>query len=100
MKNKYDVKCNADGIFLGIHLTKQENGCTILRRPAQLQTIFDKYIPNGPLPLPTKTATDAYFKNFDTEDSTLCDAEQYRSLIGALLQQVDCRPDIQFKLSK
>ena len=43
---------------------------------------------------------DMYIKAFDSDDSTLCDATDFRSLLGAMMQLTDCRPDIAFALSK
>jgi len=41
-----------------------------------------------------------YIKNFDLDDSPLCDSLMFRSLLGAVMQLNDCRPDIAFQLAK
>lgn len=100
MQQKYEVTSNTDGVFLGIHLCKCDDGSIIFRRPTQLQSIFDKHIQSGVQQPVSQTQADAYYKHFDVEDSTPCDATAFRSLIGALMQHTDCRPDIQLRLAK
>ena len=36
----------------------------------------------------------------DKEDSPACDVTAFRSLLGAVMQLVDCRPDIAFTVAK
>ena len=42
----------------------------------------------------------SYVKGFDVENSPLANVKEYRSLIGAIMQLVDVRPDIAFSIAK
>ena len=41
-----------------------------------------------------------YSKNFDADDSLPSDVTEFRSLLGAVMQLTDCRPDIAFTIAK
>jgi hypothetical protein len=101
MKTKYEITSNTDGVFLGVEITPHGLHHNIFRKPAQLQNIFDKYLPNGPfLPLPKGPMKISYVKGFDVDNSPLANVKEYRSLIGAIMQLVDVRPDIAFPIAK
>jgi len=108
MENKYVVTSNVDGVFLGIHIEQHDEvndgnfGCAyIFRKPHQLQTIFDKYLPNGPnISLPRDPMQESYSKSFNVNDSAVYDIKEFRSCLGAVMQLTDCRPDIAFTISK
>lgn len=101
MSQKYEVTSNMDGVFLGIHMCLQQDGSYCFRKPHQLQAIFDMYLPNGPsMSLPSDPMSLAYSKSFDIEDSPACNATSFRSMLGAIMQLTDCRPDISFTIAK
>jgi len=41
-----------------------------------------------------------YSKGFDEENSLPCDVTEFRSMLGAVMQLTDCRPDIAFTIAK
>ena len=105
MDKKYETTQNTDGVFLGIHLERyvDDDGTVkyIFRKPHQLQSMFDKYMPNGPSQsLPKSPMRHSYSKLFDVEDSKPCDVTDFRSILGALMQLTDCRPDIAYTIAK
>ena len=101
MKKKYDITSNTDGVFLGVEITPHGPHHSIFRKPSRLQNIFDKYLPAGPfLPLPKGPMKISYVKGFVIEDSPLANVKTYRSMIGAIMQLVDVRPDIAFPVAK
>ena len=105
MTKNYEITSNTDGIFLGIQMEGQieASGAVffIFRKPHQLQTIFDKYIPKGLImSLPRDPMRQSYSKMFDVEDSRPCDIKEFRSILGAVMQLTDCRPDIAFTIAK
>jgi len=97
---------NTDGMFLGIQMERysDENNLQvayIFRKPHQLQNIFDKYLPKGPtFSLPRDPKREHYSKGFDEENSLPCDVTEFRSMLGAVMQLTDCRPDIAFTIAK
>ena len=98
---KYDVTRNKEGVFLGIFMEPHGVDAYIFRKPHQLQNIFDLYLPTGPtMSLPEDPMRTAYSKTFDVDDSPPCETTDFRSVIGALMQLTDVRPDIAFALSK
>jgi hypothetical protein len=77
------------------------SGSYCFTKPTQLQHLFDTYLTNGPtMTIPTFPMSESYIKNFDVDDSPLCDTKTFRSFHGALMQLVDCRPDIAFPIAK
>ena len=106
LQKKYQATENTDGVFLGIHMEKYEDTDDgqvyfIFRKPFQLQNIFDKYLPNGPtMSQPNDSMRTAYSQAFDVDDSPACNVTEFRSLLGAVMQLVDCRPDIAFTVAK
>ena len=106
MEKKYEVTENNDGVFLGIHMEQHvdetgSNHAFIFRKPYQLQNIFDKYIPNGPtISAPKDPMRTEYSKEFDIDNSPSCDVKEFRSVLGAVMQLTDCRPDIAFTIAK
>ena len=105
MATKYEVTSNIDGLFLGIQMERYGDGSQgvayIFRKPYQLQNIFDKYLPKGPtMSLPRDPMRDCYSKGFDVEDSAPCDTTEFRSILGAVMQLTDCRPDIAYTIAK
>lgn len=49
LKTKYTVTSKTDGLFLGIRIEKQPDGkSSVYTKPRLLQSIFDKFLPNGP----------------------------------------------------
>lgn len=106
LQTKYEATENRDGIFLGIHMERYEDTDDgqvyfIFRKPFQLQNIFDKYLPSGPtMSEPHDPMRTAYSQSFDVNDSPPCDVKEFRSLLGAVMQLVDCRPDIAFTVAK
>lgn len=102
LATKYEVTSNVDGVFLGILKSQRHDGSYIFNKPDQLQHIFDSYLPHGPtMPIPLSPAfKEEYIKFFDQKDSPLCDSTMFRSLLGAIMQFVDCRPDIAFQVAK
>ena len=72
LKSKYEVTSNSDGLFLGIEILRHGSNAFIYRKPVQLQTIFDKYLPNGPtIPPPKGPMRDNYHKNFSGWSSSV-----------------------------
>jgi len=106
MDKKYEVTSNADGIFLGIQMERHTTVgnpeiAYIFRKPHQLQNIFDKYLPEGPtMSLPRDPMRESYSKCFNVEDSKPTDVKEFRSMLGAIMQLTDCRPDIAFTIAK
>jgi hypothetical protein len=102
MERKYDITSNVDGLFLGIHMEKMGTDAYILRKPHQLQNIFDKFLPNGPTTTstPKEPMQTSYVKGFGVEDSSPVDKTGFRSMLGAVMQMTDVRPDIAFAISK
>ena len=102
MSTKYEITSNTDGIFLGIQMEQYKDGSAyIFRKPYQLQNIFDKYMPAGPtMSLPQDPMREEYSKKFDADDSQPCDVKEFRSMLGAVMQLTDCRPDIAFTIAK
>lgn len=102
MTKKYEITSNTDGMFLGIQMERFEDGSAYMfRKPHQLQNIFDKYMPTGPsMSLPRDPMRESYSKMFDIEDSQPTDVNKFRSLLGAVMQLTDCRPDIAFTIAK
>jgi hypothetical protein len=73
----------------------------IFRKPHQLQAIFDKYMPDGTTQsIPKSPMSYTYSKNFNLDDSKACDVTEFRSILGAVMQLTDCRPDIAFTIAK
>ena len=103
LESKYQVTSNTNGVYLGIHMTPlaDSSGSYCFTKPTQLQHLFDTYLTNGPtMTIPTFPMSESYIKNFDVDDSPLCDTKTFRSFHGALMQLVDCRPDIAFPIAK
>ena len=106
MKKKYEVTENTDGVFLGIQMEQYGDisgtqQAYIFRKPFQLQNIFDKYLPNGPtMSEPKDPMRTEYSKTFDVDSSPPCDVKEFRSVLGAVMQLTDCRPDIAFTIAK
>ena len=102
MATKYEVTFNTDGIFLGIQMECCKDGSAYaFRKPYQLQNIFDKYMPSGPvMSLPKDPMRESYIKSFDLDDSSPTDTKEFRSMLGAVMQLTDCRPDIAFPIAK
>ena len=101
MKTKYEITFNQDGIFLGIHIKKLHDDASILRKLNQMQNIFDKYLPNSPTlkTAPLEPMNTAYSKSFGKDNSPLADKTQFHSMLGAVMQLTDVRPDIAFIIS-
>ena len=100
LRTKYtEVSVNEDGMFLGIQCAKKSDGSMVFTKPFQLLSIFEKFLPNGPVAVPKDPMTKAYVDNF-LEDSPIDDSGRFRSLLGALMQLNDVRADIVFPLSK
>jgi hypothetical protein len=101
LKGKYEVTSSSDGVFLGIEILPCGNGDYIYRKPGQLQSIFDKYLPDGPTMSPPKgPMRESYIKGFNSDDSEAADTTEFRSMLGAVMQLTDVRPDIAFAVSK
>jgi len=101
LNSKYTVTTTKDGLFLGIRIEQQADGSCIFTKPRLLQSVFDKFLPNGPsMSLPHDPISDKYIKNYNIDDSPLCDSTMFKSVIGKLLQHVDYRIDIAFAVSK
>jgi hypothetical protein len=81
MKTKYEVTENDEGVFLGIHMEEHGDGADkkqayIFRKPHQLQTIFDKHLPNGPTQSQPRDPMRTEYSNVD--DSSPCDIIEFR----------------------
>jgi len=101
LEEKYTVTSNRDGVFLGTHISSLPNGSSVFRKPSQLQHLFEMYMPDGPtIEIPREPMSQVFCKNFDVEDSPLCDSTKFRVLHGKLIQLIDVRPDIAFPISK
>ena len=101
LRTKYPVTENNDGVYLGSRITLQPDGSSVFTKPHQLANIFEKYLPDGPIYLiPEEPITDIYIKTFELEAPMMSDPTAFRSLLGALQQLIDSRPDICFSLSK
>ena len=86
MNQKYDMTTNLDGVFLGILQTRMPNGDCVFTRPYQLQSIFDKWLPNWIRWAETTRGSDdkSYVDNYEQESSP-CDKKHFKSLIGSLM---------------
>jgi hypothetical protein len=103
LESKYQVTSNTNGVYFGIHMTPlaDSSGSYCFTKPTQLQHLFDTYLTNGPtMIIPTFLISESYIKNFDVDDSPLCDTKTFRSLHGGLMQLVECRTDIAFAIAK
>ena len=101
LQKKYTVTTTKDGLFLGIRMEEQVDGSFIFTKPYMMQSMFDKFMPDGPrMSLPRYPMSDKYSKCFDANDSTPCDVSLFKSAIGMLIQHVDYRIDIAFAVSK
>ena len=102
LKTKYTVKSTKDGLFLGIRIEEQSDGLSsVFTKPRLLQSIFDKFLPNGPtMSPPHDPVSSQYIKNFDVDDSPPCDISIFRTVLGMLMQHIDYRYDIAFGISK
>lgn len=100
LSSKYVVTSNDDGVFLGIRCSRQLDNSMLYTKPHQLQSIFEKYLPNGPnYTIPKEPMRAKYLEDFELE-SEPCDSTLFRSLLGALMQQFDVRADIAYPVSK
>lgn len=101
LQSKYEVTTNVDGVFLGIRCTKMANGDCIFTRPYMLQSIFERWLPNGldGHRVPGEPMKASYVSECEQE-SPLCDKTQFKSLLGALMQLFDVRPGIIWAVSK
>jgi hypothetical protein len=102
MSVKYDITSNRDGVFLGILMQQLGNDTYLMTKPSQLQGIFDKCLQGGPTmsSVPKEPMQSEYLKTFAKDDSPLCDKTEFRSMLGAVMQLTDVRPDIAFAVSK
>ena len=101
LEQKYTVTSNKDGVFLGTYISPSIDGSTVFSKPLQLQHLFEKYLPDGPvMEIPKVPMSQEFCKHFDIEDSPLCDSTKFRNLHGKLIQLLDVRPDIAFPVSK
>ena len=102
MATKYEITANDDGVFLGIHIQKFGDDGYLLQKPSHMQNIFDKYLPNGPTvpSAPKEPIQTSYMKAFSQNDSEINDITEFRSMLGAVIQLTDVRPDIAFAISK
>ena len=101
MLTKYEVTTNKDGIFLGTRCTRLPDGSMVFTKPHQLQNIFDKWLTEDmkKSTLPGEPMSATYIENIDTI-SPDSDKGLYKSLLGALMQLIDIRPDIAYAISK
>ena len=102
MRIKYEITSNHDGIFLSILMQPLGNDAYLMTKPTQLQNIFDKDIPGGPTlsTAPREPIQTSYLKTFVKEDSPSVDKTEFRSMLGAVMQLTDVRPDVAFAISK
>ena len=102
LKTKYTVKSTKDGLFLGIRIEVQPDELSsIYTKPRLLQSIFDKFLANGPTMSPPHDPVSAkYIKSFDLDDSPPCDISVFRTALGMIMQHIDYRYDIAFGVSK
>jgi len=83
LQKKYQATENTDGIFLGIHMERYDDlddgqVYFIFRKPFQLQSIFDKYLPTGPtMSEPHDPMRTSYSQSFDQEDSPAWDVTAF-----------------------
>ena len=101
MNQKYDVTTNLDGVFLGILQTRMPNGDCVFTRPYQLQSIFDRWLPNWVRWAETTRGSDdkSYVDNYEQESSP-CDKKHFKSLLGSLMWMFDVQPGIVWAVSK
>ena len=100
LRSKYEITPNTDGVFLGTRCSRQPDGSMIFTKPHQLEAIFDKWTPDGStIELPKEPMAAAYIEKLEAESPPV-DKTPYKSLLGALMQLMDCRPDISYALSK
>ena len=99
--SKYLVTENNYGVYLGSRITMQPDGSSVFTKLHQLANIFEKQLPDGLICLiPEEPITDIYIKTFELEAPMMSDPTEFRSLLGALQQLIDSRPDMCFSLSK
>lgn len=94
LKNRYDITSKPFLGFLGVTITPLEDGSRIFTRSQQLKKIFAKWLPLGVKGVGPITPMARNYEEVRKGDFQAFDKTEYLSLLGALQQLIDVRPDI------
>ena len=94
LKTRYDITSKPFLGFLGVTITPLEDGSRIFTRSQQLKKIFEKWLPLGVKGVGPITPMARNYEETRNGDFEACDKTEYLSLLGALQQLIDVRPDI------
>ena len=94
LKTRYDITSKQFTSFLGVTITSLEDGSRIFTRSQQLKKIFAKWLPQGVKGIGPTTPMAKNYEQVRKGDFQACDTTEYLSLLGALQQLIDVRPDI------
>ena len=94
LKGKYEITTNTDGTFLGIRCTRRADGSMIYTKPYQLESIFDKWLLEGHAGPPPREPMSAEYLQKIRDESPPVAKSNFMSLMGALMQLIDVRPDL------
>jgi hypothetical protein len=96
LRSKYDITDKVEGDYLGMVITKLEDGSKVFTKPKQMQKTCDKWLPTGfdKQGRGPKSPMDPNYEVRRQGSTEKVDVAQYRSILGDLIQLVDVRPDI------
>ena len=99
VKTKYEIVENINmESFLGYNILYNEDGSITITQPGFLSKLLKEYNLQGANGV--TTPMDCNFNDEINDNAELCDNDNYRKLLGALIFLLKSRPDISFAVNK